>query len=226
MSKGFTLGVLASGRGSNFQAIIDSINSGFLDAQVAVLITDNPDSYAIERAKGNNIEVLVLKPRDFPDKNTYYSHLASELKTRDVELVILAGFMRVVGKALIDVFKNRIMNIHPALLPSFPGLHGQKQAVDYGIKISGCTVHFVDEGVDTGPVIIQAAVPVYADDTEESLSERILKQEHKIFPQAIKLYAEGKIKIHGRKVFIEDQRQESVIINPQLVDSNLPHERS
>lgn len=226
MSKGFTIGVLASGRGSNFQAIIDSINSGFLDAQIAVLITDNPDAYAIERAKGNNIEVLVLKPRDFSDKNTYYSHLASELKTRDVELVILAGFMRVVGKAIIDVFKNRIMNIHPALLPSFPGLHGQKQAVDYGIKISGCTVHFVDEGVDTGPVIIQAAVPVYADDTEESLSERILKQEHKIFPQAIKLYAEGKIKIHGRKVFIEDQRQESVIINPQLVDSDLPQERS
>lgn len=220
MSKDITLGVLASGRGSNFQAIIDSINSGFLDAQIAVLITDNPDAYAIERAKSNNIETLVLKPRDFSDKDTFYSHIGGELKTRGVELVILAGFMRVVGKALIDVFPNRIMNIHPALLPSFPGLHGQKQAVDYGVKISGCTVHFVDEGVDTGSVIIQAAVPVYADDTEESLSERILKQEHKIFPQAIKLYAEGKIKIHGRKVFIEGQREECVIINPQIEGSD------
>jgi phosphoribosylglycinamide formyltransferase-1 len=220
MSKGVTLGVLASGRGSNFQAIIDSINSGYLDAQIAVLITDNSEAYAVQRAKSNNIEVLVLKPRDFSDKNTYYLHLSGELKTRDVELVILAGFMRVVGKALIDAFPNRIMNIHPALLPSFPGLHGQKQAVDYGVKISGCTVHFVDEGVDTGSVIIQAAVPVYADDTEDLLSERILKQEHKIFPQAIKLYAEGKIKIHGRKVLIEGQRQDSVSINPQLADTD------
>lgn len=198
-----TLGVLASGKGSNFQSIIDNINSGYLKARIAVLITDNPEAYAVERAKNHNIESLIIQPNEFPDKDSYYSHLANELKSRGVELVILAGFMRVVGRSLIKEFRNKTMNIHPALLPSFPGLHGQKQAVDYGVKISGCTVHFVDEGVDTGPVIIQDAVPVYEDDTEATLSERILKQEHKIFPQAIKLYSEGKVTVKGRKVTIK-----------------------
>jgi phosphoribosylglycinamide formyltransferase-1 len=212
-----TLGVLASGRGSNFQSILDSIDSGFLRARVAVLISDNPGAKAIERAASRGIEALVFKPSDFPDRDAYYSHIAANLKKRNVDLVILAGFMRVVGKTLIDQYPNRIMNIHPALLPSFPGLHGQKQAVDYGVKISGCTVHFVDEGVDTGPIIIQAAVPVYHDDTEETLSERILRQEHKIFPYAIKLYAEGKLKVEGRKVSIRGFREESLIINPPLI---------
>jgi phosphoribosylglycinamide formyltransferase-1 len=209
-----TIGVLASGRGSNFQSIIDSIESGFLNAKIGVLITDNPEAYAIERAGKRNIESLVLKPKDFSDKNAYYSHIADELKKRGVELVILAGFMRVVGKALIDQYQNRIMNIHPALLPSFPGLHGQKQAADYSVKISGCTVHFIDEGMDTGPIIIQTAVPAYHDDTEDSLSERILKQEHKIFPYAIKLYSEGRISVEGRKVVIKGDRADSVMINP------------
>jgi len=209
-----TLGVLASGRGSNFQSIIDSVESGFLKARIAVLITDNPDAYAIERAKKHNIESLVLKPKDFTDKNGFYSHIAEELKKRGVELVILAGFMRVVGKALIDQYRNKIMNIHPALLPSFPGLHGQKQAVDYGVKISGCTVHFVDEGMDTGAIIIQAAVPAYHDDTEDTLSERILKQEHKIFPYAIKLYSEDRLSVEGRKVIIKGERKNSLLINP------------
>jgi phosphoribosylglycinamide formyltransferase-1 len=211
-----TLGVLASGRGSNFQSIIDSINSGFLKAKIAVLVTDDPKAYAIERAKNHEIEVLIVKSKDFADKDLYYSHIADELKNRNVDLVILAGFMRVVGSTLIKEFQNKIMNIHPALLPSFPGLHGQRQAVDYGVKISGCTVHFVDEGVDTGPVIIQAAVPVYEDDTEDKLSERILKQEHKIFPLAIKLYSEGKIDVKGRKVVIKGLRQDTVISNPPL----------
>jgi phosphoribosylglycinamide formyltransferase-1 len=209
-----TLGVLASGRGSNFQSIIDSIESGFLDAKTAVLITDNPDAYAIERAKKHNIESLVLTPRDFPDKDAYYSRIAGELNKRHVELVILAGFMRVVGKALIDHYRYKIMNIHPALLPSFPGLHGQKQAADYSVKISGCTVHFVDEGMDTGPIIIQAAVPSYHDDTEDTLSERILKQEHRIFPYAIKLYSEGKILVKGRKVIVKGERDDALLINP------------
>ena len=211
-----TLGVLASGRGSNFQSIIDSIESGFLKARLVALISDNPDAYALERAKKHNIESIVLKPKDFPDKNTYYAHIADELEKRGVELVILAGFMRVAGKALIDRYRNKIMNIHPALLPSFPGLHGQKQAVDYGVKISGCTVHFVDEGVDTGPIIIQAAVPAYDDDTEDTLSERILKQEHKIFPYAIKLYSEGRISVEGRKAVITGNREDSLLINPAL----------
>ncbi len=215
MSDELTLGVLASGRGSNFQSIIDSIESGSLKAKIAVLVTDKPDAYAIERASKHKIEALIIKPTDFLDKNAYYSHIAEELKKREVELVILAGFMRVVGKALIDNYRNRIMNIHPALLPSFPGLHGHKDAIDYGVKISGCTVHFVDEGVDTGSIIIQAAVPLYHDDTEDSLSERILKQEHRIFPYAIKLYSEGKISVEGRKVIISGDREDtSLLVNP------------
>ncbi len=216
MSDNLTLAVLASGRGSNFQSIIDSIESGFLNAKIAALVTDKPDAYAIERANKHNIEALVIKPSDFSDKNAYYSHIAEELKKRGVELVILAGFMRVVGKALIEQFRNKIMNIHPALLPSFPGLHGHKDAIDYGVKISGCTVHFVDEGVDTGSIIIQAAVPLYHDDTEETLSERILKQEHRIFPYAIKLYSEGKISVEGRKAIISGDRVDTSVINPPL----------
>ncbi len=214
-----SIGVLASGRGSNFQSIIDSINSGFFKAKIAVLITDNPEAYAIERAKNHNIEALIIRPKEFPDKDSYYSHIADVLKSRGVKLVVLAGFMRVVGRPLINEFQNKIMNIHPALLPSFPGLHGQKQAVDYGVKISGCTVHFVNEGVDTGPIIIQAAVPAHEDDTEDSLSERILKQEHKIFPLAIKLFSEGKITVVGRKVIIKEHREDTVITNPPLIKS-------
>jgi phosphoribosylglycinamide formyltransferase-1 len=217
MSTDLTLGILASGRGSNFQSIIDRIETGYLPANITVLITDNPDAFAIERAGKHNVEALVLKPGDYPDRNAYYSHIADELQKRSVGLVVLAGFMRVVGKALIDRFPNRVINIHPALLPSFPGLHGQKQAVDYGVKISGCTVHFVDEGVDTGPIIVQAAVPAYHDDTEDSLSERILKQEHRIFPYAIKLFAEGKVSVEGRKVVVTGDRVDSIMINPPLV---------
>ncbi len=211
-----TLGVLASGSGSNFQSIIDNIDSGYLTAKIAVLVTDNTNAYAIERAQKHNIETLVLKPKDFPDRPAYFSHVASELEERGVELVILAGFMRVVASTLIERYPNKIMNIHPALLPSFPGLHGQKQAADYGVKISGCTVHFVDEGMDTGPIIVQAAVPAYHDDTEDSLGARILKQEHRIFPFAIKLYSEGKLSVEGRKVIVDSDREDSVLINPPL----------
>ncbi len=211
------LGVLASGRGSNFQAIIDSIESGYLVAEIRVLITDNPGAYAIERAKKHGIEYLIMQPKDYPSKDDYYGAIAEELKRREVELVVLAGFMRVVKKPLIDAYPLRIMNIHPALLPSFPGLHGQRQAVDYGVKVSGCTVHFVDEGVDTGPIIIQAAVPVYDDDTEESLSERILRQEHRIFPYAIKLFAEGRLSVEGRVVRIKGHPKRDVFFtNPEV----------
>jgi len=197
-----SIGVLASGRGSNFQAIIDSIESGYLKAEIVLLITDNPNAYAIERARKHGIETLVLVPKQYGSRNEYYRTVARELKVREVGLVILAGFMRIVEKALIDAFRYRMMNIHPALLPSFPGLHGQGQAVDYGVKISGCTVHFVDEGMDTGPVIIQAAVPAVFEDTEDTLSERILKLEHMIFPLAIRLFAENRLEVIGRKVKI------------------------
>ncbi len=146
-----------------------------------------------------------------------YTKIADELQGRNAGLVVLAGFMRIVGKPLINAFPNRIMNIHPALLPSFPGLHGQKQAYDYGVKISGCTVHFVDEGMDTGPIIIQAAVPVYHHDTEETLSERILKLEHKIYPEAIRLFSEGKLQVDGRIVRITDGvNTDQSVVNPPL----------
>jgi len=210
------IGVLASGRGSNFQSIIDEIESKRLHAEIALLITDNPSAFAIERAKKHGIDYLVMKPKEFSTKDEFFIKIAEELKKRHVELVVLAGFMRIVRKPLIDAFPNRIMNIHPALLPAFPGLHGQKQALEYGAKISGCTVHFVDEGMDTGPIIIQAAVPVHQDDSEESLSERILTFEHKIYPEAIRLFSEGKIEVKGRLVSIKGYNSsEAFIMNPE-----------
>jgi phosphoribosylglycinamide formyltransferase 1 len=211
------IGVLASGRGSNFQAIIDAIGEGTLSAQIAVLITDNPESFAIKRAIKHNIEYLVVNPAEFKSRDAFYARISDELIERNAELVVLAGFMRIVGKPLIDAFPNRIMNIHPALLPSFPGLHGQQQAIDYGVKISGCTVHFVDVGMDTGPVIIQAAVPVYHNDTEESLSERILILEHKIYPEAIRLFSEGRLKVDGRTVrIIHGSHTDQSMVNPTV----------
>lgn len=210
-------GVLASGIGSNFQAIIDAIEKGNIKASIELLITDNPSAFAIERAKKHNIRYLFINPKEFAAKDVFFSRIADELKARGVELVILAGFMRIVRKPLIAAFPGRIMNIHPALLPAFPGLHGQKQALDYGVKISGCTVHFVDEGMDTGPVIIQAAVPVLPDDTEDTLSERILSFEHRIYPEAVRLFAEGRIEIDGRKVKIKDHPSvSSDIVNPAI----------
>lgn len=211
------LGVLASGRGSNFQSIIDAIEVGYVKAELKVLITDNPEAFAIERAKKRGIEHIIMRPKQFISNDDYFGAIAKELKSRDVGLVVLAGFMRIVGKPLVDAYRNRMMNIHPALLPSFPGLHGQRQAHDYGVKISGCTVHFVDEAMDTGPIIIQAAVPVGDEDTEETLSERILKFEHKIYPEAIRLFAEGRLRVVGRKVIIEGAcLDEDGLINPLL----------
>jgi len=211
------IGVLASGRGSNFQAIIDEIEAERLLASIEILIVDNPEAYAIERAKKHGITYLYINPKNFSTKEAFYEKIRDELLLREVALVILAGFMRIVKKPLLDAFPNRIMNIHPALLPSFPGLHGQKQAVDYGVRISGCTVHFVDESIDSGPVIIQAAVPVHPDDTEETLSERILKLEHRIFPEAIRLYAEGRLKVEGRKVKILNYKlPDTYFTNPEI----------
>lgn len=197
------IGVLASGRGSNFQAVVDAIGRGEVDAEVALLVVDKEDAYAIERAKKHNIPWAYVNPGDFKDKDAFYVHIAGLMKARSVGLVLLAGFMRIVRKPLLEAFPMQVMNIHPALLPSFPGLHGHRDAVDYGAKISGCTVHFVDEGMDTGPVIIQAAVPVHHGDTEESLSARILPFEHKIYPLAVKLFAEERLEVKGRKVAIK-----------------------
>lgn len=212
------LGVLASGRGSNFQAIVDEIEAGRLNAEVRLLVVDNSAAYAVERAKKHSIPFLFVDPKGFSTKDDFFIRIVNELVSRDVQLVILAGFMRIVRKPLVEAFRNRIMNIHPALLPSFPGLHGQGQAVAYGVRISGCTVHFVDEGMDTGPVIIQAAVPVSPNDTDEALSERILKLEHRIFPEAVRLFSEGRLTVEGRIVNIEGYRlKDEYLVSPPLV---------
>jgi phosphoribosylglycinamide formyltransferase-1 len=199
------IGVLASGRGSNFQAIIDETESGSLNASVVLLIVDDSSAFAIKRAEKHNIPYLQIDPKDFATRDAFYKKVAEELRAKDVGLVVLAGFMRVVGKPLLEAFHMKVMNIHPALLPSFPGLHGQGQAVDYGVRVSGCTVHFVDEGVDTGPIILQKAVEVFQEDTEETLSERILRHEHRIFPEAIRLFSEGRLEVQGRKVIIKGE---------------------
>ncbi|HVP58571.1 MAG TPA: phosphoribosylglycinamide formyltransferase [bacterium] len=198
------IGVLVSGRGSNLQAIIDSIRSRRLDAEIAVVISDVADAPALDRARAAGIEARYVTPGPKRSRlsDDAEAEIISILDGADVGLVALAGFMRILSPAFVRHFRHRIVNIHPALLPSFPGLHVQKQALDYGVKFSGCTVHFVNEGVDTGPIIIQAAVPVLDDDTEQSLSERILREEHRIYTEAIKLFAEGRLKIDGRRVTV------------------------
>jgi phosphoribosylglycinamide formyltransferase-1 len=199
------LGVLISGNGSNLQSIIDHIEKGSLKAIIKIVISNNPEAYGITRAKKHGIPVVVLKNGNFKNKEDFDLELIRILKNNSVDLIILAGFMRIITPTLLKAFSHKIMNIHPALLPSFPGIHGQKQALEYGVKLSGCTVHFVDEGVDTGPIIMQKAVQVFDDDTEETLAARILKEEHRIYPRAIQLFAEGNIEIKGRKVHIKTE---------------------
>ena len=194
------LGVLVSGRGSNLQSIIDNIEKGKLNAEIAVVISDVKNAYALERAKNHNIKTCFVNPKDFKNRDEFFDEIAKTLKENNVEHVILAGFMRIVPASLISIYKNRILNIHPALLPSFPGLGVQKKTLEYGVKYSGCTVHFVDEGCDTGPIVLQAVVPVLDNDTEETLSQRILKEEHRIYPKAIDLVINDKVKIMGRRV--------------------------
>jgi phosphoribosylglycinamide formyltransferase-1 len=198
------LGVLVSGRGSNLQAIIDASKKGEIPAEVMVVISDQPGAFALERARANNIPAIYISFQDFPNKEKYEEKVAAVLKQYMVELVCLAGYMRVLGVKMLEAFPNRIMNIHPALLPAFPGLHAQARAWEYGVRFSGCTVHFVDEGVDTGPIILQAVVPVLAEDTAETLAARILEQEHKIYPAAIRLFAQNRLHIQGRKVYIKN----------------------
>lgn len=188
------IGVLISGRGSNLQALIDA------SLNIVVVISDKADAFGLERARQHKIEAVHLNPKQYKDKNTYELEIVKLFQKHQVDLVCLAGYMRIVGPVLLEHYQGKMINIHPALLPSFPGLHAQRQALEHGVKVSGVTVHFVDEGCDTGPIILQAAVPVLDNDTEETLSARILEQEHKIYPQAVKLFAEGKLKIVGRKV--------------------------
>lgn len=218
MAREVPIGVLISGSGTNLQAIIDAVEEKRLDAAIRVVISNRADAFGLVRASDHHIPTEVLDHRNFATREDYDRALTDILRARQVELVILAGFMRLLSPLFVRAFPNRIMNIHPALLPSFPGLHAQRKAVEHGVRFSGCTVHFVNEECDQGPIIIQAVVPVFPDDTEESLSGRILEQEHRIYPRAIQLYSEGRLRVEGRKVLVDGlQRGESqALIQPPL----------
>ena len=196
------LGVLASGRGSNLQAILDACARPGFPARVAVVISDRERAPALDRARTAGVEALWLNPKDFGDRDAYDAALVRELEARAVGLVCQAGWMRILSPAYVRAFHGRAINIHPSLLPAFPGLHAQRQALTHGVKVSGATVHFTDEGVDTGPIIVQAAVPVEPGDTEDTLAARILTVEHRIYPEAIRLFAEGRLTLVGRTVVV------------------------
>lgn len=195
-----TVGVLASGRGSNLRSIIRATAEGRVPARVVVVISNVSTAGALEIARENGIEAVCVDPKNHPDRRTYDAALVEVLRSHGVELVALAGYMRLVGPAFLEAFPGRVLNIHPSLLPAFPGLNAQKKALEHGVKVAGCSVFFVDEGTDTGPIIIQAAVPVHEDDTVETLSDRILAEEHRIYPEAIRLFAEGRLRVEGRRV--------------------------
>lgn len=201
MVKKIKVAVLASGRGTNLQAIIDACERKEIDAEVKVVISDNKDAYALERARRHGIEAIFLDPAG-KKKDEYHSEIAKIIDERSIDLIVLAGYMRIVPPSFVRKYFGKIINVHPALLPSFRGIEGQKQAWDFGVKISGCTVHFVDEECDHGPIILQAAVPVKDDDDPHTLADRILVREHEILPRTIQLFAEGRLKIEGRKVRI------------------------
>lgn len=197
------IGVLASGGGTNLQSIIDACSTGNIDAEIVRVISNNPDAGALQRADRAHISSCCINHRSFENRAAFDAAVIAQLQQDGVELVVLAGFMRIVGADFVKAFPDRIMNIHPALLPAFPGLNVQKKALEYGTRFSGCTVHFIDDGVDTGPIIAQAVVPVLDDDTEESLSARILEQEHRLYPHAIQLFAAGALRVKGRRVRID-----------------------
>ena len=196
------VGVLASGRGTNLQALLDACAAPDFPARIAVVISDRERAAALDRARAAGVEAVWLNPTDYADRERFDLALVRELEKRQVGLVCQAGYMRILSAAYIRAFYGRALNVHPSLLPAFPGLHAQRQALDHGVKTAGATVHFVDEGVDTGPIILQAAVPVQAADTEESLAARILVEEHRIYPEAVRLFAEGRLHVAGRKVSI------------------------
>lgn len=195
--------VFVSGSGTNLQVIIDKVKEGYIPGEIALVVSDNKDAYALERARRAGIPTFCFNPKDYKSREEYEKIIIEELERRGVEFIVLAGFMRVLTPFFVRRYKNRILNIHPALLPSFPGTHGVRDALNYGVKVTGVTVHFVDEGVDTGPIILQEAEKVRDDDTEESLHQRLHKIEYRLYPLAIKLFIEGKLEIEGRKVKVK-----------------------
>ncbi len=218
MARQVPIGVLISGSGTNLQAIIDAIEAGKLDAKIAVVLSNKADAQGLARAQKHGIPTEILNHKNFSSREAYDEAVVSLLRGRGVELVVLAGFMRLLSPAFVKAYSNRIMNIHPALLPAFPGLNVQQKAVEHGVRFSGCTVHFVNEECDEGPIIIQAVVPVFADDTGATLAARILEQEHRIYPSAIQLYAEGRLKVVGRKVWVDRPAKDDThaLIQPPL----------
>ena len=196
----FKLAVLVSGRGSNLQAIIDSIDREELDAHLSIVISNTKDAMALKRAEKHGIKTIFIDPSTYLNSKEYDKALVLKLKEFSIDLICLAGYMRILGEEVIQTFEKKIINIHPSLLPAFPGLNAQKQAINHGVKFSGCTVHFVDSGVDSGPIILQTVVPVYDNDDEKSLSKRILEQEHYLYPKAIKMIQENKIRLSGKTV--------------------------
>ncbi len=193
---------LASGRGSNFGVVAKKIVEGYIPARLGILIADRPDARALDLAGEFGMQSYFVSPRDFASRQEHEARMHVLLEEAGTDLVVAAGYMRILGSFFVEKFRHRIINIHPALLPSFPGVHAQQQAYDYGVKVTGCTAHFIDEGTDTGPIIMQAAVPVLENDTEEKLASRILKEEHRVLPESVKLFCEGRLRVSGRRVAI------------------------
>lgn len=194
--------VLVSGRGSNLQALIDAVNAKILNIEICLVLSDKANAYALERARKYDIPTSVVQRKKYINNEEFQKALLEEVKLYGTELVVLAGFMRILGNTFLSHFHNKVINIHPALLPAFPGIDAQKQAIDYGVRFSGCTVHFVDTGVDSGPIISQRVVEVRPDDDRDMLADRILEQEHELIVEGVKLFSEGKLRIDGRKVTI------------------------
>ncbi len=212
------LGVLVSGRGSNLQAIIDAIEAGKLRDRIVLVVSDREGAKAIDRCIKHGIPYRVIRRKGFNSREEFEQALVEALRDAGVDLVVLAGFMRVLSPVFLSHFPNKVINIHPSLIPAFQGVHAQRQALEYGVRITGCTVHFVTEELDNGPVIVQACVPVLPEDTEESLSERILSYEHRILPQTIRWISEGRVKVDGRRVVVQGAKYGTLPFNPELED--------
>jgi len=210
--------VLISGRGSNLQAIIKGIEEGLIKARISLVISNKKSAKGLEIAKRHGIKTVFINPKEFLSREEYDSKLIEVISKENPDLIVLAGYMRILSSKFIDTFEGKIVNIHPSLIPSFQGLNAQKQAIEFGAKFSGCTVHFVTKELDNGPIIIQAVVPVLPDDTEETLSNRILQYEHRVYPQAIKWISEGRVQVEGRKVIVKDAKYGTIPVNPSLED--------
>lgn len=214
------IAVFISGSGSNLQSIIDHIERGLLAAEISLVVSNVPNAYGLWRAKEHGLATAVVEHGHFPDRESFERELVHLVQKSGAEYVVLAGFMRILSPFFLGQFSGRVVNIHPALLPSFPGLHAQKQQAQYGVRLGGCTVHFVDEKTDHGPILIQAAVPAYADDDEKTLGARILELEHRIYPQALQWLAQGRIRCNGRQVELQGRQEAAVtgdfLVNPPL----------